>query len=112
MPLAGIAGNRLVDRGYSAARTLGIVLVTYLAWLFSYVWGFNRRTILISVLLLCLISGVVYRKQKTLPEKKILLSNELVFAASFFFFLLIRMTLAGFSIHIWPYMVIDISKEL
>jgi len=22
------------------------------------------------------------------------------------------MTLAGFSIHIWPYMVIDISKEL
>ncbi|AKB56073.1 hypothetical protein A9239_05075 [Methanosarcina sp. A14] len=93
IPLAGIAGNRLADRGYSAARTLGIVLVTYLAWLFSFLCGFNRRTILISVLLLCLISGIVYRKQRTLPEKKILLSNELVFAASFFFFLLIRMYL-------------------
>lgn len=93
MPLAGIAGNRLADRGYSAARTLGIVLVTYLAWLFSFVWGFNRRTILISVLLLCLISGIIYRKQRNLPEKKILLSNELVFAASFFLFLLIRMYL-------------------
>lgn len=93
IPLAGITGNRLADRGYFAAKTLGIVLVTYLAWLFSYVWGFNRRTILISVLLLCLISIIVYRKQRTLPEKKILLSNELIFAAGFFFFLLVRMHL-------------------
>lgn len=93
IPLAGITGNRLADRGYSAAKTLGIVLFTYLAWLFSYVWGFNRRTILISVLLLCLISIIVYRKQRTLPEKKILLSNELLFAAGFFFFLLVRMYL-------------------
>ncbi len=93
MPLAGIAGNRLADRGYSVARTLGIVLVTYFAWLFSYIWGFNRSTILISVLLLFLISIIVYRKQRTLPEKKILLSNELVFAAGFFFFLLVRIYL-------------------
>lgn len=93
MPLAGIAGNRLADRGYSAARTLGIVLVTYLAWMFSCVWSFNRCTILISVLLLCLMSGIVYRKQRNLPEKKILLSNELVFAAGFFFFLIVRMYL-------------------
>ncbi len=93
MPLAGIAGNRLADGGYSAARTLGIVLVTYIAWLFSYIWGFNRSTILISVLLLCLISILVYRKQRILPEKKLLLSNELVFAAGFFFFLIVRMYL-------------------
>lgn len=93
MPLAGISCDRLADRGYSAAKALGIVLVTYLAWLLSYVWGFNRHTILISVLLLCLMSGIVYRKKRNLPEKKILLSNELVFVASFFFFLFIRMYL-------------------
>jgi len=93
MPLAGIVGNQLVDKGYSAARTLGIVLVTYMAWFFSYLWGFNRHTILISVLLLCLISIVVYRKQRTLPKKEILLPNELVFATGFFFFLLVRMYL-------------------
>ncbi|WP_292389840.1 DUF2298 domain-containing protein [Methanosarcina sp. UBA5] len=93
MPLAGITGNQLADRGYSAARTLGIVLFTYLAWILSYVWGFNRSTILVSVLLLCLMSGIVYRKQRALPEKKILLSNELVFAAGFFFFLLVRIYL-------------------
>ncbi|HEY3360488.1 MAG TPA: DUF2298 domain-containing protein [Methanosarcina sp.] len=93
MPLAGIVGNQLSDRGYSASRTLGIVLVTYMAWLFSYVWGFNQNTILISVLLFCLISIIIYRKQRTLPKKEILLSNELVFATGFFFFLLVRMYL-------------------
>ncbi|RXA16826.1 hypothetical protein EQO05_13485 [Methanosarcina sp. MSH10X1] len=93
IPLAGIAGNKLVDRGYSAARSLGIVLITYMAWLFSYIWGFSRSTVLLSVLMLCLISGIVYRKQRILPEKKVLLSNELVFAAGFFFFLFIRMYL-------------------
>lgn len=93
MPLAGIAGTRLADRGYSAAKTLGIVLVTYFAWLFSYIWGFNRRTILISIILLCLISIIVYRKQRIFPEKKVLLSNELIFAAGFFFFLLVRIYL-------------------
>ncbi len=99
VPLAGIAGNQLADGGYSAARTLGIVLVTYMAWLFSYVLGFNRSTILISVLLLCLISIIVYRKKRNLPKKKILLSNELVFAAGFFFFLLIRMYLSEIYRH-------------
>ena len=93
IPLAGAVGNRLADGGYSAARTLGIVLVAYMSWIFSYVWGFNGSTVLISVLLLCLISMSVYRKQRVLPEKKILLSNELVFAAGFFFFLLVRIYL-------------------
>lgn len=99
VPLAGIAGNRLADGGYSAARTLGIILVTYIAWLFSYIWGFNLSTVLISVLLLCLISGIVYRKRRILPEKKILLSNELVFAAGFFFFLIVRMYLSEIYRH-------------
>ena len=70
IPLAGIVGNRLADRGYSAARTLGIVLVTYMSWIFSYLWGFNRSTILISVLVLCLISISVYRKQRIFTRKE------------------------------------------
>ncbi len=93
IPLAGAVGNRLADGGHSAARTLGIVLVAYMSWIFSHAWGFSRSTILISALLLCLISVGIYRKQRILPEKKILLSNELVFAAGFFFFLLVRIYL-------------------
>lgn len=99
IPLTGIVGNQLADRGCSAARTLGIVLFTYLAWLFSYVWGFNRYTILISILLLCFLSIIVYQKQRTLPKKKILLSNELVFAVGFFFFLLVRIYLSEIYRH-------------
>ncbi len=90
IPLAGMVGDRLADRGYSAARTLGIMLVTYMSWIFSYLLGFNAVTILISVLALCLISMCIYRKQKYFPNKKILLSNELIFAAAFFFFLAVR----------------------
>ena len=99
IPLAGMVGDRLADRGYSAARTLGIVLVTYMSWIFSYLWGFNRITIFISVLVLCLISIYVYRKQRYLPEKKILLSNELIFAAAFFFFLIIRIYIPRIYMH-------------
>lgn len=87
IPLAENAGNRLADGGISAAKTLGILLVAYFSWIFSYIWGFNRVTILISVLVLCLLSIGLYRKKRIFPERKILLVNELVFLTAFFFFL-------------------------
>lgn len=93
MPLAGILGNRLADKGYSAARTLGIVLITYMSWVFSYLWGFTINTILSAVLVLILTSIILYKKQGNFPKKAVILSNELVFAAGFFFFLLIRIYL-------------------
>ena len=99
IPLAGNAGNRLADRGISAAKTLGIILVTYFSWIFSYIWGFNRTTILISILVLCLLSIGLYRKQKIFPERKVLLVNELVFLAGFFFFLLVRVHLPKIYMH-------------
>lgn len=93
IPLSGNAGNRLADRGYSVAKILGIVLVTYFSWIFSYILGFSSTTILISVLMLCLISIVLYRKQRFSLNRKILIMNELVFVSGFFFFLLVRMHL-------------------
>ncbi len=105
IPLVGMVGDGLADRGYSAARTLGIMLVTYMSWIFSYLLGFNAVTILISVLALCLISMCVYRKQRYFrrqryfPDKKILLSNELTFAAAFFFFLIVRFYIPRIYMH-------------
>lgn len=93
MPLTGVLGNRLADKGYSAARALGIVLITYMSWIFSYLWGFNWKTILTAVLVLCLISIILYRKQRSFPSRQAILSNELIFNAGFFFFLLIRIYL-------------------
>ncbi|MHB8103658.1 MAG: DUF2298 domain-containing protein [Methanosarcina sp.] len=99
IPLAGMVGDRLADRGYSAARTLGIMLFTYMSWIFSYLWGFSRITIFISLLVLCLISISVYRKQRYFPNKETLLSNELIFASAFFFFLIIRIYIPRIYMH-------------
>ncbi len=93
IPFAWTAGNKLTDRGYSATRTLGIVLVTYISWILSYLWNFSRSTILTSVIVLSLASVSLYKKQRNFPTKKILLVNELVFTGSFFFFLLVRIYL-------------------
>ncbi|MCQ1534302.1 hypothetical protein FTO70_01025 [Methanosarcina sp. KYL-1] len=93
IPLAGALGNRLADGGYSASRTLGIVLVTYLSWIFSYIWSFKVSTVIIAILVLCLISINLYRKQRILPNRNVVLLNEFVFTAGFFFFLLVRMYL-------------------
>jgi YYY domain-containing protein len=99
IPLAGMLGDGLGDRGYSAARTLGIMLVTYMSWIFSYLLGFNTVTISISVLVLCLISMYVYRKRRYIPDKKVLILNELIFAAAFFFFLIVRIYIPRIYMH-------------
>jgi YYY domain-containing protein len=99
IPLAGMVGDKLADRGYSTARTLGIMLVTFMSWICSYLLGFNTATIFISVLALCLISVCVYRKQRYFPNKKILLSNELTFAAAFFSFLAVRFYIPRIYMH-------------
>ncbi len=99
IPIAGMIGDRLADRGYSAARTLGIVLVTYMSWIFSYLWGFSRTTIFISVLALCIISVYAYRKQRYFPEKKTIFLNEVIFAAAFFFFLIVRIYIPRIYMH-------------
>lgn len=92
-PLARSAGNRLADGGYSVARVLGIILITYFSWIFSYILGFSLTAVLMAFLLLCLISIILYRKQQFFPSRNILLMNELVFASGFFFFLVVRMYL-------------------
>jgi len=93
VPLTKIAGNRLADGGYSVARILGIVLITYFSWIFSYIGGFNLTAILAAFLFLCLAFIILYRKQQPFPGRKVIIANELVFLSGFFFFLLVRMYL-------------------
>ncbi|AKB67013.1 DUF2298 domain-containing protein [Methanosarcina mazei] len=90
VPFIRSAGNRLADGGYSVSRALGIMLVTYLSWIFSYILGFSFTAVLIAFFLLCSVSIFLYRKQKFFPGRKVLVVNELVFASGFFFFLLVR----------------------
>jgi YYY domain-containing protein len=99
VPLIRSAGNRLADGGYSVARNLGIMLVTYLSWILSYLLGFSLTAVLIAFLLLCLVSIFLYRKQQFFPDRKILIINELVFASGFFFFMIVRMYLPNIYGH-------------
>ncbi|MDQ1253296.1 MAG: hypothetical protein QG646_2451, partial [Euryarchaeota archaeon] len=99
LPLAGMLGEGLADRAYSASRTLGIMLLTYMSWIFSYLLGFNKVTVFISVLALCLISLFVYIKKRSFPDTKILLLNELIFVAAFLFFLIIRIHIPRIYLH-------------
>ncbi|WP_410510374.1 DUF2298 domain-containing protein [Methanosarcina hadiensis] len=93
IPLIKSSGSRLPDGGYSVARTLGIIFVTYFSWIFSYILGFNLTAVLTAFLLLCVISFVLYRKQRSFPYRKVMIINELLFVSGFLFFLLVRMHL-------------------
>ncbi|MBN1134255.1 MAG: hypothetical protein JXA38_04965 [Methanosarcinaceae archaeon] len=91
LPIAGIVAGRLHDRGCSVSKMLGIVLVTYLTWMLSYLLPFSRSTVFISLLLLAGISAAV-QKYYELPviDKKKVLTNEFVFLIAFIFFLIVR----------------------
>lgn len=97
IPLVGTLGSKLADRGCSASLTLGIVLLTYLSWAFSYIWGFKKSTILFAFVVICLVSISLYKRgtfqKRFFPGKKILLLNEVVFLVGFFYFLFVRMYL-------------------
>ena len=99
LPLAGMLAEGLADRAYSASRTLGIMLLTYMSWIFSYLLGFNKVTVFISLLVLCLISLFVYKKKRYFPDKKILLLNEFIFVAAFLFFLIVRIHIPRIYMH-------------
>lgn len=93
IPLTKGLGSRLADGGYSVARILGIVLITYFSWIFSYIMGFSLTTVFTVFLLLCLVFILFYRKQGIFLSRKVLILNELVFLSGFFFFLIVRMYL-------------------
>ena len=91
LPIAGVVAGRLHDRGYSISKILGVVLVTYLTWMLSYLLPFSRSTVFISLLLLAGISAAVQKQYKVpVIDKKTVITNELVFLVAFIFFLIVR----------------------
>lgn len=99
IPLAGMLAGGLADKACSAARTLGIMLLTYISWIFSYLLGFNKITVFISLLVLFLMSLFAYKKERYFPDKKILFLNEFIFAAALFSFLIVRIYIPRIYMH-------------
>jgi YYY domain-containing protein len=97
-PLIAFAWPALVDRGWGLARTLGLLIVTYLAWLAASlrVLTFARSTLLAAMLILAAVGVVLAVKRRAelgsflRRSWRLILVEEALFAVVFAIFLLIR----------------------
>ena len=94
----------LPDRGYSIARTVGLLVIAYVAWLGASLgaddgrpwWSFDGTTLWSLTLLLVAVAAALGWRQRTALaafvrlRRSALLSGELVFLGLFAVFLLIR----------------------
>lgn len=98
LPLAWRVFARYPDRGYGLAKVLGILIVTYVAWLLPSLRlvPFGRLSILAGLAVLGLLSWLIlHRNWASFVEflsahRRVFLVHELVFLAAFALFLLIR----------------------
>ncbi len=90
IPLTVNICRNLPDRGYSISKILGVLLLAYVSWVLSYALGYSRNEIMLSLLLVCVFSVVIYAKTKPVIDRKLLFRNELIFGTMFLLFLIIR----------------------
>ncbi len=90
LPVTASVFRNLPDRGYSVSKILGILLIAYISWILSYLIGYSRYEIILSLFLICILSVYVYIKFKPIIDKRLLFRNELMFGSVFLFFLIIR----------------------
>jgi len=97
-PAMAFAWPALPDRGWGLARTLGLLIVAYLAWLAASlrILTFARSTLLAATLVLAVLGIVLaWRRHAQIGSFvrgswRLILVEEAVFAATFVIFLLIR----------------------
>jgi len=81
-PLVSRVCGRLLDKGYSISKILGLLLLTYFSWLFAslHILKFGYLNISIALLLLLALSFFLGRKRlnlKNMPLKSMLISEAL-----------------------------------
>ena len=97
-PLGFVALRRLRDRGYLLSKTLGVLLLGYLAWLLPSVGIAPYTRLTVGLLLLAMIAAggaVAWRRRAALgaflrERWRLLLASEALFLAAFLLFWLIR----------------------
>ncbi|MGB9879319.1 MAG: DUF2298 domain-containing protein, partial [Anaerolineae bacterium] len=100
LPLADVVFHNLADRGYILAKSLGILLLTWITWMLVNLGltGFSRTAIGVALLLLTGSSALVFwrRREEMLAfwrdkrNQRLIWINEVLFLLFFIFFLLIR----------------------
>ena len=99
LPLATFLFRPLPDRGIVLAKILGILGVSYVAWLLASIgWmSFSRSSVLVGILVVAFLSGLVlttrWREFREFIGRnwRLLAIGELVFLAAFLSFVAIRM---------------------
>jgi uncharacterized membrane protein len=90
LPIVSMVCKNLADQGYCISKIIGILILTYLTWILSYVFSFNRGTVLVAGSILCIVSLLCTMKNMPLLTKKIVIRNEALFFVVFVAFLIIR----------------------
>ncbi len=97
-PLGFVALRRLRDRGYLLSKTLGVLLLGYLAWLLPSVGIAPYTRLTVGLLLLAMVAAggvVAWRRRAAMGaflrgRWRFLLASEALFLAAFLLFWLIR----------------------
>jgi YYY domain-containing protein len=97
-PILWLALHRLPDRGYGLSKALGLLAVSWIAWLLAgfQLLPWTRLTILLAFLLLAGISGLVLRRHGAAwlawvrGHRTLILTAESVFLGAFLLVLLFR----------------------
>ncbi|MEA1906131.1 MAG: DUF2298 domain-containing protein [Euryarchaeota archaeon] len=90
LPIVLIVCKNLTDKGYCISKIIGILILTYLTWILSYVFSFDRGTILLAGSILCIVSLLCTIRNRPRIEKNIVIRNEALFFVVFVVFLIIR----------------------
>ncbi|MBC8447213.1 MAG: hypothetical protein H8D78_05640, partial [Chloroflexi bacterium] len=98
-PLTFVIFRCLSDRGYILAKSLGLIIVAYLVWISASLRLLRNSlpTIILALALLALLSFYFFRRHREAmvafwrDRGRLILINEVLFAAAFLFFVVIRM---------------------
>ncbi len=98
-PLTFVIFRHLSDRGYILAKSLGLIIVAYLVWISASLRLLQNSlfTIILALALLALLSFYFFRRHREAmvafwrDRRRLILINEVLFAAAFLFFVVIRM---------------------
>ena len=97
LPLSARLMRWLPDRGVVLAKPLGLLLVSWLVWMGASLglWTFSRSTVALSILLLAVVSGVLFYRNRWLialakRHWKYIASVEALFIVAYLVFVLVR----------------------
>jgi len=91
LPIAQQVSRNLKDKGYSVAKPLGLLLLTYISWILSFFAGYSYYSVLLSLGIIGACSLIIYFiKGQPALDKKHILYFELLFFLCFVVFAVIR----------------------